>query len=104
MSESTQNKMANVVQEQHERWKAFLIMALGSSTKLAELNLATVKQSLDDISHSVRELLELKSPQELFSVEHTLMQERFSQFLAYTVEIREIASEFAAELGQITRI
>ena len=100
MSDSAQEKMAQVLQEQQAQWSAFAGRALESSTKLFELNLKIARQSLQDTSESVRHLLAMKSPDEIFSIDQTLVQERLNHALEYANEIGAIASAFAYEISQ----
>jgi len=100
MSDSAQRKMAQALQEQQAHWNLFAGRAIESSTKLFELNLKIAKQSLEDTSESVRHLLKVKSPDEIFSLDQTLVQERLNQALEYANEIGAIASAFAYEISQ----
>jgi len=100
MSDSAQEKMAQALQEQHAQWNSFATKALESSIRLFELNLKMTRQSLEDTSLSVRHLLEAKTPEQLFSVDQKLMQEKLNQVLTYANEIGAITSAFTTEISQ----
>ena len=103
MSDSTQEKMAQLLQEQQAQWGGVVTKALDSSMKLVELNLEMTKKSMKESTESVRDLLKVKSPDALFSVDQNLIQERLNQVINYAGQINAIASEFAAELSQVTQ-
>jgi phasin family protein len=100
MSESAQEKMARALEEQQAQWGAFASKALESSMKLFELNLKMAKQSLEEASQSARHLLSVKSPEQIFTVDQELIQERLNQVMAYASEIGEITSAFTSDLGK----
>lgn len=100
MSDSAQEKMAHAMQEQHAQWSAFVSKALEGSIRLVELNLKLTRQSLEESTQSMRHLLEVKSPEQLFTVDQKLMQEKLSQVMAYASEVGAIASAFSTEISQ----
>jgi len=103
MSESTQEKLTQALQAQQEQWGACATKALESSMKLFELNLKIAKQSLEDTSNSVRHLLAVKSPQDVFSVDQDVMRERLKQTLSYASEISAITSALTAEINRVAQ-
>ena len=103
MSDSAQEKMAQLLQEQQAQWGSVVTKALDSSVKLVELNLELTKKSLEESTESVRHMLKVKSPDELFSVDQGLMQERLNQAMNYATQIGAIASEFATAMSEVTQ-
>lgn len=99
MSESTNEKMAHAFQEQQAQWSAFSSKALESSIRLFELNLKMAKQSLEEASQSARHRLSAKSPEQIFAVDQSLLQERMNQAMAYASEIGAITAAFTTELN-----
>ncbi len=100
MSDSNQEKMAQAFQEQQAQWSAFTAKAMESSMKLFELNLRIARQSIQDVSHSAQQLFAAKSPDQVFSVDQELAQEKLNQIISYANEIGEITSSFTSGLGQ----
>lgn len=103
MSDSAQEKIAQVLQEQQTQWSALATKALDSSIKLVELNLKMTRQSLEESTQTVRDLLQVKSPEQLLTVDQGLIQERLSQAMQYASQVGAIASEFAADVSQATQ-
>jgi phasin family protein len=103
MSDSAQEKMAQALQEQQAQWSTLATKALDSSIKLVELNLKMTRQSLEESTQTVRELLKVKSPEQLLTIDQGLLQDRLSQAMQYASQIGAIASEFAADVSQVTQ-
>jgi len=100
MSESTQEKMAHALQDQHEQWRAFASKALEGSTKLFELNLKMARQTMQDATQAARHLLSAKSPEEIFTLDQKGLQDRVNKIMAFNAEINEIVMAYGMELGQ----
>lgn len=100
MSDSAQEKMAQAFQDQQLQWSSFASKALESSMKLFELNLKMTRQSLEESASSVRHLLEVKSPEQLFSIDQSQMQEKLNRIMSYANEVGAIASSFTTEISQ----
>jgi len=103
MSDSAQEKIAQAMQEQQAQWSALATKALDSSIKLVELNLKMTRQSLEESTQTVRDLLSVKSPEQLLTLDQGLLQDRLSQAMQYASQIGAIASEFAADVSQATQ-
>ncbi|PRC92943.1 TIGR01841 family phasin [Solimicrobium silvestre] len=103
MSASTQEKMIGTIQEQQAQWLAFVAKALESSMKLVELNARMTKQSLDDSSQSLRYLLEVKAPGQIFALDAERIQDKLNRMLSYANEFSAITSAFGTEFSQIAQ-
>ncbi len=103
MSESSQEKFTNIIQEQQAQWMAFANKALESSMKMLEVNIRMAKQTLVGSTTSAPDLLTLKNPAEMFSINKNQLPEAYTRMLSYAKEINAITSDLNAELGKVVQ-
>jgi phasin family protein len=70
--------------------------------KVIDLNIHTVKTSLEESAAAARKLLTIKSPQEFFTLA-TQTQPNFEKMLSYGRLLADISSRMQTELLQVTR-
>jgi phasin family protein len=71
-----------------------------SLEKVVDLNLATVKSSLEDSGNAVKQLLTVKDPQEWLSVATAQTQPNAEKAIAYGRQLASIASSVQAEFSK----
>ena len=103
MFESSQEKFTNIIQEQQAQWMAFANKALESSMKMLEVNIRMAKQTLVGSTTSEPDLLTLKNPAEMFSINKNQLPEAYTRMLSYAKEINAITSDLNAELGKVVQ-
>lgn len=103
MSESNQEKMISILQEQQAHWMTLTSKVLENSMKLFELNVRMAKESLDDSSNTMQHLFKVKAPEEMFDLDAEKMQDKMNRMLSYAKEMNEITADLNAELCQMTQ-
>lgn len=76
--------------------------ALKSVSELVELNLATVKSSLEHSSAAAQQMLAAKDAQELFSLTAANAQPNADKAVAYARHLASISSKAQAEFTKVT--
>ncbi len=77
--------------------------AIHAANELAELNVATVKASLEDGASIAQELISAKDPQSAFAVVQAQAQPAAEKAASYGRHLAAIASKTQAELGKIAQ-
>lgn len=103
MSTSNQEKMINAIQEQQARWMTFASKAMENSMKLVELNMRVAKESVDESSASIQQLLTAKAPEEVLKLNSDIMQAKLNRMMSYAKEVNTLTSGLNAELSQMTQ-
>ncbi|GGC63364.1 TIGR01841 family phasin [Undibacterium terreum] len=71
--------------------------------RLAELNVATVQDSLVQSTSAIQELLAAKDPQQWMAIFNAQLQPRLERALSYSRQWADITSSFQAQMSQITQ-
>jgi phasin family protein len=100
MASNNQDKMINALQEQQAHWVTFASKLMEASMKLVDLNAKMAKESIDDTSNTIQQILKAKAPDEMLKVDAGKMQEKITRMMTYTKEMNAITSAFNAELYQ----
>lgn len=77
--------------------------AMHAVTELAELNVATVKASLEDSSAIANEILSAKDPQAAFIIVQSQAQPAAEKAASYGRHLAAIATKAQAELGKVAQ-
>lgn len=77
--------------------------AMHAVTELAELNVATVKASLEDSSAIANEILSAKDPQAAFIIAQSQAQPAAEKAASYGRHVAAIATKAQAELGKVAQ-
>ncbi|WBS04731.1 phasin family protein [Pseudoduganella sp. SL102] len=88
---------------QFASFSALTNTALEGFQKLAALNMATAKASLEGSSVTARQLLSASNPQEFFSLSTAQAQPAAEKALAYGRQVSSIAAETAAEFSKAAK-
>jgi phasin family protein len=74
--------------------------AFAGVEKLVELNLAAAKSAISESVHQAHTLISIKDPQEIASLQTTMVQPMAEKAVAYGRHVYEIASSTSAEIGK----
>jgi phasin family protein len=77
--------------------------AMHAVTELAELNVATVKASLEDGSAIATEIMAAKDPQAALIIVQSLAQPSAEKAVSYSRHLASIATKAQAELGKVAQ-
>jgi phasin family protein len=78
----------------------FALKTLESLEKLASLNLAATRASLEESTIAAKQILAAKDPQEFFALINAQIQPNTEKVLAYGRHVTKIVSETQSELAQ----
>jgi|GEM_PF-5985978 len=92
MSASKQEKMIDAMQEQQAHWMTFASKAMENSMKLVELNMRMAKESIDESSASIQQLLTAKAPDEALKLNSDIMQAKLNRMMSYVNEVNALTS------------
>ena len=87
-----QEAMINAIQEQQAHWMTFASKAMENSMKLVELNMRMAKESIDESSASIQQLLTAKAPDKVLKLNSDLMQAKLNRIMSYVNEVNTLTS------------
>jgi phasin family protein len=74
--------------------------AFAGVEKLVELNLAATKSAISESVHQAHTLISIKDPQEIVTLQSTMVQPMAEKAVAYGRHVYEIVSSTSADLGK----
>ena len=84
-----------------ETLTALATTAFGQVERLSALNLNTARSMLDDSVAATRSVLDVKNPQDLTTLQTTLVQPNLDKAMAYSRSVFEIVSEGREEVAKL---
>jgi phasin family protein len=76
-------------------------VALSTTEKLVELNLAAMKAAMDESAAATQSMLGVRDPQEMINVGGTIVQPTFHKVVGYSRNIYSIVSNAGAEVRKV---
>jgi phasin family protein len=107
MESPFQNELSKLtmalLQAQGEWWSASCSKLSDSTRRLAELNMNTMKESMDQTAAAAQELSSANSPQQWAAIINAQVQPRVDRVMAYSKALGDITSTFQTDIGKLAQ-